>query len=419
MILIVLAVLLIVAFLIDTKPFPYLLMLYFVFYDMFDGFYKDEKIFSALRYLVPLTLILFYIIKYRIVKHIEFIFVALVSYLFLLWLLNAGDQIVTAKSVLPVIITLLMIPVGMHLGMSNNVIGEFKKYNRLLLIALPLYIVYANKVGIAGFYSDAFSTGFLITSRLYVIPIIVFLAIHYALTDKEENRIIQVVDISFILINTCMLLLSTRRTTLLMLAAAIMIYALFNKKLFLKMLMLVFILISALIISFPLYQERLMGQLEKRERIENLNSLEEEGRYLETFYLIDYHKKNRDVAEILFGVNLFDTYDFGTRYFGRDRPIHSDINMIIFSTGLVGLFLFILFFSHYFLNGNSLITQENKKLFYPLIVNFLIVLVPGRFIGTLTFPPLLMLLLAALKYNEYYIEASHAEENEQPVLYTY
>ncbi|MCW3079458.1 hypothetical protein [Segetibacter sp.] len=417
MILIVLALLLIVSFLIDTRPFPYLLMLFFVFYDMFDGFYKDDKIFAVLRYLVPLTLVLFYIIKYRIVKHIEFIFVVLVSYLLLLWLLNPGDQIITAKSVLPVIITLLMIPVGIHFGKSNNVLTGFKKYNRLLLIALPLYIIYANKVGIAGFYSDAFSTGFLITSRLYVIPIIVFLAIHYALTDKDKNRYLQVVDVSFILINVCMLLLSTRRTTLLMLAAAIMIYALFNKKLFLKMLMLVFILISALIISFPLYQERLMGQLEKRERIENLNSLEEEGRYLETFYLIDYHRKKRDPAEILFGVNLFDTYAFGTRYFGRDRPIHSDINMIIFSTGIVGMFLFILFFSHYFFKGNNIMSQENKKLFYPLLFNFLIVLIPGRFIGTLSFPPLLMLLLSALKYGEQYSEVPQAEEDEHAVVY--
>jgi O-antigen ligase len=309
-----------------------------------------------------------------------------------------------------------MILIGRYLGERSNVINEFEKYNRLLLTSIPLYIVYANKVGIAGFYSDAFSTGFLITSRLYVIPIVVFLAIHYALSNKDKSLTIKCIDISFILINICMLLLSTRRTTLLMLAPAIMIYTFFNRRLFFKMLILLFMLVSALVISFPLYQDRLMGQLEKRERIENLNTYEEEGRYLETFYLINYHKKKGDLAQVLFGVNLFDTYSFGTRYFGRDRPIHSDINMIIFSTGIVGMFLFILFFGHYFLKGIDKIAEENKKLFFPLLFNFLIVLIPGRFIGTLTFPPLLMLLLAALKYSHQLLEVPEDSEEERLVI---
>ena len=178
------------------------------------------------------------------------------------------------------------------------------------------------------------------------------------------------------------------------------------------MIVLLFMLISALIISYPLYQDRLMGQLEKRERIESLDSYEEEGRYLETFYLIDYHKNKGDVAELLFGVNLFDTFDFGTKYFGRDRPIHSDINMIIFSTGFIGMFLFIIFFSHYFFKDNNIIPINNKKLFYPLLISFLIVLVPGRFIGTLTFPPLLMMLLTGLKYSEQFMDMHEAEEEK-------
>jgi hypothetical protein len=400
MILLLFSVILIMSHLYDDQKLPYYLAVYFVFYDMFDGFYKDDKIFAILRYGLPVALMLLYSYKYNIFKRIELVFIAMISYLFLLWILNPGDVITTTKSVLPVLITLFMIPIGRYLGQKSNVIDEFEKYNRLLLVSIPLYIVFANKIGIEGFYSDAFSTGYLITSRLYIIPIVVFLAIHYSLTNTKRSWWIQGLDVSFVLINICMLLLSTRRTTLLMLVAAILIYTLFNKRLFLKMLTLLFVLVAVLIVSFPLYQDRLMGQLEKRERIESLDTYEEEGRYLETFYLINYHKKKGDLAEVLFGINLFDTYSFGTRYFGRDRPIHSDINMIFFGTGVVGIILFILFFSHYFLKGNYRISEHNRILFYPLLANFLIVLIPGRFIGTLTFPPLLMLLLAALKYEQ-------------------
>jgi hypothetical protein len=83
MLLIALAAFLIVTFLCNTKPFPYLLMVYFVIYDMFDGFYKDDKIYAVLRYIVPLSLMLFYIIKYNAFKKIEFIFVVLIAYLFM------------------------------------------------------------------------------------------------------------------------------------------------------------------------------------------------------------------------------------------------------------------------------------------------------------------------------------------------
>jgi hypothetical protein len=338
--------------------------------------------------------------RYQLLKRVEAIFVLLMAYLIALWIFNPGDVIITSRNVLPLIITLMMIPIGKHLAESNDFLKQFENYNRILLICIPLYIIYANKVGIAGFYSDAFSTGYLITSRMYIVPIVVFLAIHYALTDKNRSWLVKMIDIGFILFNICILLINTRRTTFAMLGAAIFIYALFDRKLFIKMTVLVCFLIATLVITYPLYQQRLSAQLDKRERIQELNTYNEEGRVLETKYLIRYHEKNRNIGEVLFGVKLFDTYDFGLKYFGRDRPIHSDINMILFSTGIVGMFIFFIFFRRYFFMGNNEITPGNKILFYPLLIIFLIVLIPGRFIGTLTYPPLLMLLISNLKYDK-------------------
>jgi hypothetical protein len=378
---------------------------------MFDGFYKDDKIFALLRYVVPVFLILMYSVKYNVFKRIELIFIFLIGYILLLWFLNPGDEIVTAKNVLPVMITLLMIPIGRHLGKREDIISKFEFYNRILLIAIPLYILYANKVGIPGFYSEAFSTGFLITSRMYIVPIIIFFAIHYSLTIKNKSWLIKLIDILFIVFNICIILINTRRTCILMLVAAILIYLIYNRRLFVKAFMLFIVLVATLVLSYPLYEAKLTAQLERRERIESLDTYEEEGRYLETFYILDYHKENKDLAALLFGVQLFDTYDFGIKYFGRDRPIHSDINMIFFSTGIVGLLLFISFFYLYFFKRNRFILGFNKKLYYPLLVMFLIVLIPGRFIGTLTYSPLLMLLLAALKFSDLYATEQVEEEN--------
>jgi len=245
---------------------------------------------------------------------------------------------------------------------------------------------------------------------MYIVPIVVFLAIHYSLTNKNKGWLFKIIDIGFILLNICILLINTRRTTFAMLAAAIIVYTMFNKRLFFKMLFLVGVLFAAMVVSYPLYADRLNAQLEKRERIQEVDTYEDEGRVLETIYLIEYHKKKNDIGEILFGIQLFDTYDFGTRYFGRDRPIHSDINMLFFSTGIVGLILFFMFFQHYFFKRRRSITTDNKKLYYPLLLIFVIVLLPGRFIGTLTFAPLLMLLMSALKYGSAEQEVPSVQE---------
>lgn len=209
---------------------------------------------------------------------------------------------------------------------------------------------------------------------------------------------IKLFDIGLILFNIALLIVITRRTSLVMIIGALFVYMLLNRHLIFKMVIMMFFIVAALIFSYPLYEAKLTAQLEKRERIQDLDTYEEEGRYLETLFIIDYHDKREDPVELLFGVKLWDTHSFGIKYFGRERPIHSDINMIIYSTGFFGLLLFVLFFIHYFLLGVSRITPENRKAYYPLLAMFVMVLLPGRFIGTFTYAPLLMLLLAAVKY---------------------
>lgn len=400
MVLFALAILIIIIFLFNLKAFIYSLMVFFVFFDMFDGFYKDEKIFAAIRYIIPLSLMIIYIVKCNVFKKSDIPFLILILYLLLLWVYNPGDIIITSKTLISIFITLLMIPIGRYIGRKTDFIQEFEVYNRVLLISIPVYIVYANISGMGGYYTDAFSTGFLVTSRMYIVPIVVFLAIHYVITNKNRSWVIKATDITFILINICILLINTRRTTLGMLLGAIFVYTLLNRKLIFKMVVLVFVITAAMIFSFPLYEEMLTAQLEKRERIQNVDTYEEEARYLETIYLINYHLNRENIVEFLFGVKLFDTYDFGEKYFGRDRPIHSDINMIFYSTGIIGIMLFTLFFTYYFFRKNNRITKSNRRIFYPLLIMFLIILIPGRFIGTLTYAPLLMLLLASVKYGK-------------------
>lgn len=400
MALIGLAVLLIIMFFYDSRKFIYALMVFFVLFDMFDGFYDDEKIFAAIRYIIPLLFVFIFLTRQRTLTRQDFLFIILSLYLLVLLVYSQGGIIISTKTLLALLLTLLMIPVGRYIGRNANFLQEFEGFNRFLLFALPVYIVMANLYEIGESYSDSFTTGFLITSRIYIMPIVVFLAIHYVISKKDSRWAIKGTDLVLILINICIIIINTRRTALAMLVLALLVYAILNRQVMFKMAMLGIFLIAALIIAYPVYDDMLVAQLEERERIQDLDTYDEEGRYLETLYIFDHHSRQQSITEVLFGVKLFDTYDFGTRYFGRDRPIHSDINMIFYSTGLVGCILFFLMFLQSFFLGNERISVESKKVYYPFLVMFLIVLIPGRFIGTLTYAPLLMLLLSAVKASK-------------------
>lgn len=400
MALIALAVLLIIMFFYDSKKFVYALMVFFVLFDMFDGFYDEEKIFAALRYIIPLLFVFIFLIRQRALTRQDFLFIILSLYLLVLLVYSQGGIIISTKTLLALVLTLLMIPVGRYIGRNANFLQEFEGFNRVLLFALPVYIAMANLYHFGESYSDSFTTGFLVTSRIYIMPIVVFLAIHYVISNKDSRWAIKGTDLVLILINICIIIINTRRTALAMLVLALLVYAILNRRVMFKMAMLGIFLIAALVVAYPVYDDMLVAQLEERERIQDLDTYDEEGRYLETLYIMDHHSRRQSITEVLFGVKLFDTYDFGTHYFGRDRPIHSDINMIFYSTGLVGCILFFLMFLQSFFLGNERISLENKMVYYPFLVMFLIVLIPGRFIGTLTYAPFLMLLLSAVKASK-------------------
>ncbi|MHC2993615.1 hypothetical protein OB13_19290, partial [Pontibacter sp. HJ8] len=73
--------LLILVFLFKQKYFVFALVLFFVLFDMFDGFYKDNQIFAAIRYIIPLSLILVYLLSHNGFQKSDNVFLILVLYL--------------------------------------------------------------------------------------------------------------------------------------------------------------------------------------------------------------------------------------------------------------------------------------------------------------------------------------------------
>jgi len=401
MIIFLLAVLLIAFFIFDNKNFIFALMVFFLLFDMFDGFYKDVKIFAAIRYVVPFVLITIYAFVNKVFIKSDWVFLVFSLFLFLLLLSSPGDFVLSGKTTFSIIIAVYMLIIGRHLGETTHFMKAFEPFTRFMLLALPMYIIFVNIFKIGESYTSSFYTGFLETSRMYILPILIFVRLQYVLGDKNLSKMTKSIDFALIGFNIVVLMVTTRRTSLAMLLIAIVIYAVLNREIVFKMLAVLLLLITVLAVSFPLYEQTLNEQLARRERIQNLDTYENEGRFLETIYLWHHHKVHQNPRELFFGVQLFDTEKFGNKYFGNGRPIHSDINMVLYSTGIIGFLVFVGFFYHYLGHENGKIKSKNKQIFYPLLAMFLLVIIPGRFIGTFTFAPLLMLLLSGTKHANF------------------
>jgi hypothetical protein len=295
-----------------------------------------------------------------------------------------------------------MIPVGRNLSQSMNFFREFQPFNRFLLYLIPVYIFVANYLNFGNSYSESFTTGFLITSRIYIIPVIIFLGIYYLFSSERLGLTVKLLDTTSIILNIAILIINTRRTPLLMLVAALFVFAIINRKALIRLSLLILINFSVLAITFPLYRDILTAQIEQRSRILQTENYEEEARFMENKLLAKEFNTQQSIRMLLFGIKFFDSYDFGKKYFWAGRPIHSDISMLIFSTGLIGFILFIFLNISAFFTGWKKIAPDGKDIFFPFLSMLLLVLIPGRLIGTLTFAPLLILILSASKNLKYF-----------------
>lgn len=97
------------------------------------------------------------------------------------------------------------------------------------------------------------------------------------------------------------------------------------------------VVVLMLMASFPLYESLLHERLEGREIMER--RIQDEMRYVETFYVIDDIERGGWVRA-MFGVEMLNSGFYFYRYM-NGRILHIDYNLILHGSGLVGLFLFL------------------------------------------------------------------------------
>lgn len=208
--------------------------------------------------------------------------------------------------------------------------------SKVILVITVLNFIVSNIYGVgwAGYSSEAqFYTGALFANSWYTAAF-AFVILMIEIVSGKNTR----TDYIFAAIGLLAVLISARRSAFVIIIIGIIIILLTSSSRY-KLVILGSSLVIFILLFSPFYSDYLEAQFYARqERIES--GIESEGRYLETVYVWSEILQMNDIMKSFFGRNPFITAgEYGGGALGN-RLLHVDINIIVFSAGLIGLLLY-------------------------------------------------------------------------------
>lgn len=344
------------------KEFIYYLIPFNFALDLFGNFFEKWGVLALYRALMLLILI-FIILRNNFYR--TFLMpVSKVIYFFLAFLLVltifSTDFVASFLEYLKTVIILLMFILAYLLTSEGFSLSKVLKSTRpvLYLLISNIFLSMLFSFGWAGYSRDVrFYSGSIFANVWYAPALAVVINLPLLMTKMTKMRKylnVALVSGSFILV-----LLSGRRSTLLVFFIALFLYPIYFKGnfRFVKTYILLGVLLAS---SFPFYEDILFAQYE--QRVENLGQrLERENRYQESKYLWDEVLSFENPTKSLFGQDPFLTAGkYAGGRFGN-RVLHVDINIVLFSAGIIGLLLYAYIYVAIYLNFLKL---KRKVLYY-------------------------------------------------------
>ena len=287
--------------------------------------------------------------------------------------------------------TLLFLPVAYYLINSKEKLKEFINSVYIILPLYTLFVLISNlyKVGSIR-YSNENAEVFRVAlgdAKLYAPAILVGML---PILIKNNLIVRKKIYALFGLINFLLLLLTMRRTAVFIIIFIPLFYYVLSGNI--KTIVTTSVGVGLfLLISFPMIQDQFNDRLSERNYLtESDYSYEKEGRYLELGLVLNTFYNSDSIFNYLFGVEAFYTLgNYG--FISKDRPIHSDYTYILFSTGIIGLILYVFIYANIsrrimrvknelYLKG----LKNDYKLFITLLILVIIIGVSGN-IWAITF----------------------------------
>jgi len=311
---------------------------FLVVFDVLYGFFPAGSGFGSIRnYLFLLFILYLLVIRKEIILHNIWMSSFLIYTLFLLPFSSAPDK--SFVEYMCVFSSMLCLPAGFYFIRN---ITDLKLLNLFMLVAAFVFVLNSIFSAIFGFgisaYGGTFTLGGFIGSKLFTPALfIVLLPVILPLMD-QKMRIISIVVASLTLI---FLILSMRRTSVFIPVFGYLVYFFLSKRKF-QFVFAAMVFVAMLLALFPLYQNILEQQFQARMDTFENPSLEREYRYKETFIVINETLSNLKTS--LVGKEVFNSSGNYNNGLWGVRPIHMDFNAVLHGSGLIGLFLYALFF---------------------------------------------------------------------------
>lgn len=305
-----------------------------------------------------------------------------------------------------VLLSILMFPIGYYL---INTYDRLAILNRSIILMMVIYIInffYSQFYGIGtaeytegtefliGNLSDSWNN---VTYMLMLVPLILI---------TEKNKKFLVLSLSFILF--VLLIIGLKRTSIIGLGIGYMIYVFISGRSF-KVISILGVFFVLFIITFPIFESVLEERIYARgDRIQGKVNviISKEGRYLETIAVVEETFAFRNPKKVLFGMEAFNSVgNYANGAFG-DRQLHIDYNLILNTTGIVGLIWYMIIFYLIYKKNRLLITYYKNNIlvttlnavFYMLIITQFFTSFGGQMYA-ITFRSIIYIYLGAILSN--------------------
>lgn len=215
-------------------------------------------------------------------------------------------------------------------------------------------------------------------NRMYTISIAVMLAPLWLIRVKSSF-----LSYIIILLALVSLVITMRRTSFVSIALFYAVFILTYRKTLVIRKSLQYVLSFGIVLAltFPWYSNILIERVEARESTLEMG-LEEEGRIIETYSVLNEVFGFKNTMKSLFGQEMFNTSGkYAIEGVVVKRKLHNNFNMYLFCTGIIGFMIFVLHVVYlYFHIGRRL--KRINRFYYSLFVAYYIAFLFLNFSGT-------------------------------------
>ena len=324
--------------------------------DMLMIFIPDLKSqIGILRTAFLLFVILYFIIQFGMEKtryNITLLFYLLFILILTLQTTDLKESMI--DGFLKISVSFLMIPIGIQLGRTKNTSITKSLYFVIFILIVNYVISQIYKIGVSTYHEDSFyQGGASVTAPIIIASILLVFFNAYNTKRLPYSKVLNMVLISGAVF---IILISMKRGAILGFFVGVLIYLLVSSKKVGTSLRLILIGFALFVFSSQ-YSDTLQQRFNARST--EKNEIQNENRYKETFYVIE-ELSNSNLFNILFGTEAFNSKTVMRKYFGRERQLHVDYNILIHGTGVIGL-LFYLYLFYIFYRISSSIKSTTKQ----------------------------------------------------------